>query len=158
MYDSEVRRYDSYARLNGAVLTFVRSYEDQETASKRGYALHARIYGRNPDFDVNATPAASPDYAFVVRDLLYGRVFSFDKILDDLETGYVIVSTLIGIDCQYQLRNHMKGMLYNGATREELQNLLDLCLGLAKRLGVVFRSEPRPVPSIEGEAEAKPQS
>ena len=76
-------------------------------------------------------------------------MFSFDEILDDLETGYVIVSTLIGIDCQYQLRNHMKGMLYNGATREALQDLRDLCLGLAKRLGVVFRSEPREIPSID---------
>lgn len=100
---------------------------------------------------MNATPAASPDYAFVVRDLLYGRVFSFPDILDDLETGYVIVSTLIGLDCQYQLRNHMKGMLYNGATRDEIQALLDLCLDLAKRLGVTFRSEPRPIPSIEGD-------
>lgn len=91
----------------------------------------------------------------MVRDLLYGRIFSFDEILDDLETGYVIVSTLIGLDCQYQLRNHMKGMLYNGATREDLQALLDLCLGLAKRLGVQFRSEPRPIPYIEDDIQNK---
>jgi alkylhydroperoxidase/carboxymuconolactone decarboxylase family protein YurZ len=127
----------------------IRAKESQETASERGHALHKRIYGRNPEFDMNATPAASPDYAFVVRDLLYGRVFSFDEILNDLDTGYVILSTLIGIDCQYQLRNHMKGMLYNGATREELQDLLELCLGLAKRLRVDFRSQPRPVPHID---------
>ena len=127
----------------------LRAKEDQETASRRGYALHNRIYGRNPEFDTNATPAASPDYAFVVRDLLYGRVFSFDAILDDLETGHVIVSTLIGLDCQYQLRNHMKGMLYNGATRGDVQDLMDLCLGLAKRLGVTFRSEPRSIPHVE---------
>lgn len=101
---------------------------------------------------MGATPNASVDYAFVVRDLLYGRIFSFDKILNDLDTGYVIVSTLIGIDCQYQLRNHQKGMLYNGATREELQDLLDLCLDLAKRLGVKFRSAPHPIPSIDDEA------
>jgi alkylhydroperoxidase/carboxymuconolactone decarboxylase family protein YurZ len=100
---------------------------------------------------MRATPNASPDYAFVVRDLLYGRILSFDKILNDLDSGYVIVSTLIGIDCQYQLRNHQKGMLYNGATQEELQELLDLCLGLAKRLDVRFRSSPHPIPSIEGE-------
>lgn len=118
----------------------------------RGYAFHNRVYGRNPDFDMNATPAASPDYAFVVRDLLYGRVFSFDAILNDLETGYVIISTLIGIDCQAQLRNHMKGMLYNGATRHDLQRQLDLCLDVAKRLGVTFRSAPKPIPSIEQES------
>ena len=138
----------------GQLLIDPRAKEDQATASARGYTLHQRIYSRNQEFDMDATPNASPDYSFVVRDLLYGRVFSFDKILDDLETGYVIVSTLIGIDCQYQLRNHMKGMLYNGATREELQELLDLCLGLANRLGVVHRSERRPVPSIDDETTA----
>ena len=45
----------------------------------------------------------------------------------------------------------MKGMLYNGATREDLKELQDFCLDLAKRLGVKFRSEPRPIPSIEDE-------
>ena len=107
------------------------------------------IYSRNPEFDMDGTPNASPDYAFVVRDLLYGRVFSFNEILGDLDTGYVIVSTLIGLDCQYQLRNQMKGMLYNGATREQLQELMDLCLDIARRLDVKFRSEPRPIPHIE---------
>lgn len=97
---------------------------------------------------MKATPAASPDYAFVVRDLLYGRIFSFDAILNDLETGYVIVSTLIGIDCQAQLRHHMKGMLYNGATRDELQALQNLCLDVANRLGIKFRHEPREIPTI----------
>lgn len=86
-----------------------------------------------------------------LKDILYGRIFSFDAILNDLETGQVIVSALIGIDCQHQLRNHMKGMLYNGATREELTELRDLCLDLARRLGVVFRNElqARPIPQIE---------
>ena len=82
-------------------------------------------------------------------DLLYGRVFSYDGILNDLETGYVIVSALVGLDCQNQLRHHMKGALYNGATREELQELYDVLLDLAKRLGVKFRSEKREVPRID---------
>ncbi|OAA68639.1 hypothetical protein SPI_00834 [Niveomyces insectorum RCEF 264] len=126
-----------------------RSQETQEQASARGHAFWRRIYARNPEFDPDATGNASPDYAFVVRDLLYGRIFSFDAILSDLETGSVIVSTLIGLDCQNQLRNHLKGMLYNGATREELEQLQDLCLGMAKDLGVTFRSTPRPIPSID---------
>ncbi|KAH8767226.1 hypothetical protein F5883DRAFT_72432 [Diaporthe sp. PMI_573] len=126
-----------------------RAKEDQATASERGHAFHKRIYGRNPEFDYNASGEASPDYAFVVRDLLYGRVFSYDGILDDLETGYVIVSALIGLDCQNQLRHHMKGMLYNGATRDDLQELYDVLLDLAQRLGVKFRSEKREIPSID---------
>lgn len=82
-------------------------------------------------------------------DLLYGRIFSYDGILNDLETGYVVVSALTGIDCQPQLRHHMKGMLYNGATREQLQELQDTLLGLAARLGVKFRSERPEIPSID---------
>ncbi|KAJ1333121.1 4-carboxymuconolactone decarboxylase [Microdochium nivale] len=126
-----------------------RSQESQEEASKRGHAFYKRIYGRNKEFDPNATVEASPDYTYVVRDLLYGRIFSYNGILNDLETGYVVVSALIGIDCQPQLRHHMKGMLYNGATREELQELQDTLLGLAARLGVQFRSERPEIPSID---------
>ncbi|KAH7030583.1 uncharacterized protein B0I36DRAFT_383559 [Microdochium trichocladiopsis] len=126
-----------------------RSKESQEAASKRGHEFHKRIYGRNTEFDPNATVEASPDYTYVVRDLLYGRIFSYDGILDDLETGYVVVSALMGIDCQPQLRHHMKGMLYNGATREELRELQDTLLGLAEMLGVQFRSTRPPIPSIE---------
>ena len=98
---------------------------------------------------MDATPTASPDYTFVMRDLLYGRIFSFDAILNDLETGYVIVSTLTGIDCQLQLRHHMKGMLYNGATREELLAQRDPCLNVAHRLDVKFRGDPQPIPTID---------
>lgn len=110
---------------------------------------HQLTYGRNPEFDRDATPAASPDCAFVVRDLLYGRIFSFDAVLDEPETGCVMLSTLIGIDCQAQLRHRMKGMLYNGAAREELLVLRDLCLDIARMLNVKFRSEPEDVLSTE---------
>lgn len=82
-------------------------------------------------------------------DLLYGRVFSYDGILNDLETGYVIVSALIGLDCQNQLRHHMKGVLYNGGTREDLQELYGVLLDLAKRLGVNFRGEKHDIPRTD---------
>lgn len=82
-------------------------------------------------------------------DLLYGRIFSYDGILSDLETGYVIVSVLIGIDCHIQLRHHMKGMLYNGATREDLETLQNTMLELADHLDVKFRSQRPPIPTID---------
>lgn len=98
---------------------------------------------------MNARPDASPDYSFVVRDLLYGRVFSFPDILDDKETGFVIVSALMGLDCQYQLKNQMKGMMYNGTSRADVIWLRDLCKEIAERLDVKFRfGPPEDVPSI----------
>lgn len=78
--------------------------------------------------------------------MLYARLFSFNEIIDDLTTGYVMVSALYGMDCQNQLQHHMKGMLINGATRKDLEDLQSLCLGLADILDVRFRHGPAPIP------------
>ncbi|OJJ54517.1 hypothetical protein ASPSYDRAFT_159698 [Aspergillus sydowii CBS 593.65] len=134
--------------------TSLRSQESDHVARERGKAFWSRIYARNRAFDPGATVRASPDYAFVVREVLYARIFSFDAVIDDLLTGYVIVSALYGMDCPNQLQNHMKGMLINGATREDLEELRDLCLGLAKVLGVRFRHTPPLIPEKPDEGES----
>ncbi|KIA75793.1 hypothetical protein HK57_00407 [Aspergillus ustus] len=128
-----------------------RSQESDEVARARGKTFWTRIYERNKAFDPQATVRASPDYAFVVREVLYGRIFSFNGVIDDLTTGYVIVSALYGMDCPNQLQHHMKGMLVNGASREDLTQLQELCLGLAKLLGVTFRHGPAPIPASPSE-------
>ncbi|KAJ5772469.1 hypothetical protein N7520_002998 [Penicillium odoratum] len=128
-----------------------RSKESDEMARKRGKEFWSNIYARNPAFDPEASVRASPDYAFIVREVLYARIFSFDGILDSLTTGYAIVSGLYGMDCQNQLQHHMKGMLFNGATRKDLEDLQELCLGLANILGVKFRFGPAPIPTIPEE-------
>lgn len=122
------------------IYKFTRSCEPQAKAFERGRQFHKRIYGRNPEFDTNATPLASPDYEFVVRDLIYGHIFSFPGILDDIETGFVIISALIGLDCQIQLRNQIKGLIYNGASEADVQWVQKVCQDLIMRLGVTFRS------------------
>ncbi|CAM1510710.1 Fc.00g010450.m01.CDS01 [Cosmosporella sp. VM-42] len=126
--------------------TNYREHDIAEIAIPRGRALHERIYGPNVDYDNSATISASPDYFHIARDLLYGHVFSFDKILDDLETGQAIVSCLIGIDCQEQLGNHMKGMMFNGAKREEIEMIRETCIRVAERLDVNFKTGPVPIP------------
>ncbi|KAL4866028.1 hypothetical protein BDV12DRAFT_210754 [Aspergillus spectabilis] len=130
-----------------------RSEEVDEVARERGKAFWSRIYARNRAFDPEASVRASPDYAFVVREVLYARIFSFDGIIDDLLTGYVIVSALYGMDCPNQLQHHMKGMLINGATRQDLEALRDLCLGLARILGVRSRHALPSIPQTPDENE-----
>lgn len=91
---------------------------------------------------------------FAIVEVLYARIFSFDAVMDDLLTGYVIVSALYGMDCPNQLQNHMKGMLINGATREDLEELRDLSLGLAKVLGVRSRYPPPLIPEKPEDGES----
>lgn len=84
----------------------------------------------------------------MLAELFYPSIFSFDKILDKLEASQAIISSLIGIDCAGQSRNHMKGMLWNGATREEVNMIREVVISVAQRLGVKFKGEPVPVPEL----------
>lgn len=144
--------------------TCYRRNETFEEAAKRGRTLHTKIYSRNPTFDDKKTLRAAPDYYWIVTskhdggvkkerwltgaDLFYGYIFSFDDILDDLETGHCIISALLGIDCQEQVRNHMIGMQLNGVERKEIEAFRNVVLRLAEKLGVQFKSEPIPVPDV----------
>ncbi len=81
-------------------------------------------------------------------ELFYGYIFSFDEILDTLETEQVVVAALIGIDCQEQMINHMIGMMFNGAKREEVEALKNIVLALAVRLNVKFKNPDIKVPEM----------
>ena len=87
----------------------------------------------------------TPRLTLYCLDLFYGYIFSFNEILDSLETGQVIIAALLGIDCQEQLNHHMIGMMFNGARREEIEALRSIVLVLAERLGVKFKKTPIPV-------------
>ncbi len=83
---------------------------------------------------------------YFFSDLFYGYIFSFDEILGPLETGQVIIATLHGIDCQEQLKNHMIGMMLNGAERKDLFVLRDIVTAIAQRLNVKFKGNTPTVP------------
>ncbi|KAF2028222.1 hypothetical protein EK21DRAFT_114133 [Setomelanomma holmii] len=88
----------------------MRAKESDEEARMRGRKFWTNIYASNPAVDLEASVRVSPDYAFVVRDVLYARVFSFDGILDDRTTGYAMLFGLYEMDCPNQLQHHMKGI------------------------------------------------
>ncbi|CAG9939931.1 unnamed protein product [Clonostachys rosea f. rosea IK726] len=125
-----------------------RSMESEEVAIKRGDKFFHRAYDGNPYFKASDTEEASPDYFFLVKDIVYGRIFSYDGILDDTTSAFAMVSALYGMNSPGQMRNHQIGMLLNGVDREELIQMRKLLLQLASTLGVAFRFEPPTVPCL----------
>ncbi|RDH27577.1 hypothetical protein BDQ94DRAFT_184434 [Aspergillus welwitschiae] len=129
--------------------------DDEHTAAvARGDAFLKSLYRDVPDLNTedDFVRKCCPDYFYVVSQLLYPHVFSFDKILDKLESSQAIITALISIDCKGQARNHMKGMMWNGATRQEVANIRDSIVLLARYLGVQFRDGPVLVPDDPKEA------
>lgn len=143
--------------------------DDHTAAVARGDAFLKSLYRDVPDLNTedDFVRKCCPDYFYVVSrasplpileafdftdapfaELLYPHVFSFDKILDKLESSQAIITALISIDCKGQARNHMKGMMWNGATREEVTNIRDSIVLLAEHLGIYshFRDGPAEVP------------
>ncbi|KAJ0415091.1 hypothetical protein BJY00DRAFT_305141 [Aspergillus carlsbadensis] len=114
---------------------------DTEAAHKRGDEFLKSIYRDVPDLNTedDFVRKCSPDYFFLVSRLLYPHIFSYDGILDRLESSQAIISSLIAIDCTGQARNHMKGMLWNGARSEEVTMVRDIVALVAERLGVRFK-------------------
>ncbi|KAE8329715.1 hypothetical protein BDV39DRAFT_191026 [Aspergillus sergii] len=129
--------------------TCYRNDDDHTAAVARGDAFLKSLYRDVPDLNTedDFVRKCCPDYFYVVSQLLYPHVFSFDKILDKLESSQAIITALISIDCKGQARNHMKGMMWNGATREEVANIRDSIVLLADHLGVQFRDGPVLVPA-----------
>ncbi|KAL3481299.1 hypothetical protein BJX99DRAFT_253602 [Aspergillus californicus] len=121
-----------------------------DAAYARGDAFLKSIYRDVPDLNTedDYVRKCSPDYFHLVSRLFYPYIFSFDGVLDRLESSQAIVSTLIGIDCAGQARNHMKGMLWNGATREEVTMVRDIVVLIAQRLDVRFKAGIIAVPEL----------
>ena len=86
-------------------------------------------------------------------DIIYGRLFSFDAILDDLTSSYAMVSALYGMNSPQQIRNHLIGMQLNGADAGSLKEHQDLLLGLAEILGITFRFGPVPIPAVPSQVD-----
>ncbi|KAL4806513.1 hypothetical protein BDV18DRAFT_159685 [Aspergillus unguis] len=121
-----------------------------QEAYTRGDAFLKSLYRDVPDLNTedDFVRKCSPDYFYLVSRLLYPHIFSFDQILDKLESSQAIISSLIGSDCANQAKNHMKGMLWNGATREEVTAIRDTVVRIAQELGVKFKNGIIPVPEL----------
>lgn len=82
-------------------------------------------------------------------ELFYGYIFSYDGILNTKQTGQVIISALVGIDCPEQGRNHMIGMLHQGMTIDELNFICQVCSLVAEKCGVKFKYGKMQVPTLD---------
>ncbi|KAI9752417.1 MAG: hypothetical protein M4579_005641 [Chaenotheca gracillima] len=124
-----------------------RENDTDEEAFARGKRFHQAIYGPNPNYNPTANAVAAPDYNYIVRNYFYGRIFSFDAILNDLETSQIIVACLVGLDCMEQLKNHMIGLQYLGASKDEVELIRTIVILIAEKLDIRFKKgNPIPVP------------
>ena len=71
--------------------------------------------------------------------IAYGSVYGHLDILDQLETSYVLVGTLIAVDTARQVNWHLDNARRGGASLEQTRGVRLLAIEVSKSVGIKWR-------------------
>lgn len=66
------------------------------------------------------------------------------KILNPVETSQVVLGSLIPLDVPLQVRWHMRGLIRNGGTEEQLKYAVDIATKICEAMEVNLKSDLPP--------------
>ena len=75
-----------------------------------------------------------PDLWYFVYHHIYGPLISFTEILSSQKTSFSLIACMIPQDVNSQLKGHLKGAINNGATKEEVNNVIQLVFDICDSL------------------------
>jgi len=106
-----------------------------EAARRRGAQLFERIYADDAPAVRALLAGAHPDFAAWIEEHAYGRVLARPGLAAD-RRELLAVAALAALGQERQLASHARGALRCGATREEVEGVLDAIADLleAERL------------------------
>lgn len=78
----------------------------------------------------------------------YGMYMSEFTILGPVETSQIVVAGLIPQDVPIQVAWHMRGLLRNGGTPEDIKYVRNITEKICKEMGVDFKTELPPIPDM----------
>jgi len=79
--------------------------------------------------------------------IAYGSVYGHLDILNQLETSYVLVGTLIAADTPRQINWHLDNARRGGASLEQTQGVRQIAIEVSQSVGVKWRDG---VPEVKG--------
>lgn len=116
---------------------------DSKTAKieNRGASFFDQVYGKINKRVMGQMSTAYPDLGYYALNHVYGPLLSFTGIIGPKDTSLVVIASLIPQDVNPQLKGHLKGALNNGATKEEVMQVRELSILIAKWCGVSWKAE-----------------
>jgi hypothetical protein len=73
--------------------------------------------------------------------MAYGFVYGYTEILNQLETSYVLVGTLIAVDTPRQITWHLDNARRGGASLEQARAVRQIAIVASQSAGVRWRNE-----------------
>ncbi|KAN0115891.1 AhpD-like protein [Russula decolorans] len=107
---------------------------------RRGEVFFRAIYGETADDVQGLLERIHPDGRWFCNAIAYGSVCGYTEILDQLETSYVLVSSLIAVDTPNQIGWHLDNARRGGASLEQIRAVRQIAICASQSAGVRWRN------------------
>lgn len=113
----------------------------------RGTAYMRQVFG-DGDMDsfVDRMEAQFPDLKAMVVNNIYGLYQSEVSVIDAITTSQINIASLVPMDVATEVGWHMRGLINNGGSMEQLDEAFSIARDVTKICGVVLR---KPLPAVE---------
>ncbi|KAI0059138.1 hypothetical protein BV25DRAFT_1871742 [Artomyces pyxidatus] len=110
-----------------------------EELEAKGRTFFRSLYGETADNVQGLLDKIYPDMGWFSNTIAYGGVYGFTDVLDQLETSYVLVGTLIAGDTPRQINWHLDNARRGGASFQEAQAVRQIAVEVSESAGVRWR-------------------
>ncbi|GAB7356843.1 hypothetical protein MBLNU459_g7717t1 [Dothideomycetes sp. NU459] len=102
------------------------SYRNMLDHTERGMKYFRNIYREETDAILEPMYRLAPDIKQFSVNLEYGSYMSENAILSPIETSQVTLASLLPLDVPTQVKWHMRGLIRNGGTEEQVRYALEI--------------------------------
>ncbi|KAF8497205.1 hypothetical protein F5888DRAFT_1701211 [Russula emetica] len=107
---------------------------------KRGQVFFQANYGETADGVQDLLDRVYPDMGWFSNTIAYGLVYGYAEILDQLETSYILVGSLIAVDTPRQIGWHLENARRGGASLEQIRAVRQIAICVSQSAGVRWRN------------------
>ncbi|KAN0115890.1 AhpD-like protein [Russula decolorans] len=107
---------------------------------KRGQVFFQANYGETADDVQGLLDRIYPDMGWFSNTIAYGTVYGYTEILDQLETSYILVGSLIAVDTPRQIDWHLANARRGGASLEQIRAVRQIAICASQSAGVKWRN------------------
>ncbi|KAI9456687.1 hypothetical protein BJY52DRAFT_1275449 [Lactarius psammicola] len=105
----------------------------------RGQEFFRALYGETAGGVQDLLDKIYPDMGWFSNTIAYGSVYGHLDILNQLETSYVLVGTLIAADTPRQINWHLDNARRGGASLEQTRAVRQIAIEISQSVGVKWR-------------------
>ncbi|KAJ3548264.1 hypothetical protein NM688_g5319 [Phlebia brevispora] len=111
-----------------------------------GERVFRSMYGNTADGVQNVLNEIYPDFGWLTKLVGYGMVYGQTDILTQVETSYILVAGVIGMETPRQFGWHLANTRHGGASLQEAKAVRQICIEVAEHAGVQWKE---PIPDVE---------